>query len=236
MKRVIVALIIVFLAGIAVAPTAFAVDIPYVVIGENVWLLDVESGSRLFLLPETYYAKISDLDENFYYVTFNGVSGKIEKSLVSSIGYHTEAPGSMQEIKIDSKYAIFTEIKLKSTMDGNSEDIPVPVDGSFIFLGKYPLTEMWYYIRYNEICGYVKADFTTNPDLTIPNFVPEEKPAEPTETPAEETTEVPPEESNLIKILVITGLGVALIVLLVIIFRPRKKGVNKYYYEDNGEL
>ena len=72
--------------------------------------------------------------------------------------------------------------------------------------------------------------------MTIPNFVPEEKPAEPTETPAEETTEVPPEESNLIKILVITGLGVALIVLLVIIFRPRKKGVNKYYYEDNGEL
>ena len=66
MKRVIIAFIIVFLAGITVAPTAFAVDIPYVVIGENVWLLDVESGSRLFLLPETYYAKISNLDENFY--------------------------------------------------------------------------------------------------------------------------------------------------------------------------
>ena len=121
-------------------------------------------------------------------------------------------------------------------MDGNSEDIPVPVNGSFIFLGKYPLTEMWYYIRYNEVCGYIKADFTTNPSITVPDFVPEEKPVEPNETPPEETTENPPEENNLAKILIITGLGVALVVLLIIIFRPRKKGVNKYYYEDNGEL
>lgn len=210
---------------------AHAVDFPYVVIGGDIWLLDKDDGRKLFLLPETYYARVDNLDESFYYVTFNGVGGKVNRNSVSSIGYHTDAAGTMQELRIDPKYSFFTEIKLKSTMDGNAEDIHVPVEGSLVFLGKYPSSDMWYYVRYNEVCGYIKAEFTTSPDITIPAFVPEEKPAD-APPPSEEET---PEDNNLVKILVITGLSVALIVLLILLFRPKKKGANKYYYEDSGE-
>lgn len=215
------------------ASFALAVDMPYVIIGENIWLMNKETGGKLFLLPETYYARVDNLDENYYYVTFNGVSGKVDKNSVSTIGYHTEASGTVQELRIDPKYNYFTEIKLKSSMDGASEDLPAPVSASFIFLGKYPLTDMWYYVKYNDICGYIRAEFTTNPDISIPAFVPEEKPQEPTVD--EPAAEQPKDNAKLVKILVITGLSVALVVLLILLFRPKKKGVNKYYYEDTGE-
>lgn len=231
MKRILLVFVMAIIAGISVAPAVYAVDLPYVVIGEDVWLMNKETGGKLFLLPETYYARVDNLDENFYYVTFNGVAGKVERNSVSSIGYHTEATGTMQELRIDSKYSIFTEIKLKTSMEGGSEEVPVPVNGSFVFLGKYPLTDMWYYVRYNEVCGYIRAEFTTVPEITIPAFVPQEKPSE--IPPAEETEQ--PKNNNLVKILVITGLSVALVVLLVLLFRPKKKGVNKYYYEDSGQ-
>ena len=210
---------------------AYAVDKPYVVIGESIWLLDRSTGQRIFLLPETYYARVDDIDGEYYYVTFNGVAGKVDRSLVSSIGYHTEATGTMQEIRIDQKYSYFTEIKLKSSLDGTGEEILVPTDASLVFLGKYPTdSELWYYVGYNGSCGYVKAEFTSVKDIVIVPFVPEEK-------PAEYTPEEPKKKDNaeLVKILIITGLSVSVAVLLIIIFHPRKKGVNKYYYEDTGE-
>ncbi len=218
----------VFSAFNTAADFAYAADAPYIVIGEEVFLLDSETGRKLFLLPPTYYAVIDNMDEEFYYVTFNGVSGKVSKESVSVVGYHTVAPGTVQEIKIDSKYSVFTEIKLKETMEGKGEEYPVPTGESMFFLGKYPSEEMWYYVKYNDKCGYLKAEYTTAPDISTGVFVPEEK-----EKPAEAPT--PPASSdsgNLTKILVITGVCVAVVAVIVIIFLPKKKGGNKYYYED----
>ncbi|MBR1746895.1 MAG: hypothetical protein IJ735_01640 [Clostridia bacterium] len=215
---------------------AYALDFPYVVVGQNVWLLKKEGGSRLFLLPETYYARVDNLDEEYYYVTFNGVSGKVDRTAVSSIGYHAEAPGTICELRVDPKYASFTEIRLKGSMDGGFSDSTAPVGGSFLFLGKYPVdTELWYYVRYEDVCGYIKAEFTTTPNITFPAFVPEPKPE--TDDPSPTTADHSPDESSpdLVKILVITGLSVAAVVLLIVLFRPRKKGAKRYYYEDVGD-
>lgn len=206
---------------------ASAVDMPYVVIGENIWLLDRENGAKLFLLPESYYARIDNMDESYYYVTFNGVAGKVDKTSVSTTGYPAEADGTLKELRIDPKYSVFTEIKLKSNME-NGEDIPVPVSADLLFLGKYPADEMYYYVKCGEIRGYIGAGYTTVPELEIPTFSPVKD--EPEELPKKDEKEK--NGNNLIKILVITGLSVVLVVLLIIIFRPRKKGANKYYYED----
>lgn len=197
------------------------------------WLLRSDTGSRLFLLPETYYARVENLDEEFYYVTFNGIGGKVERSTVSSIGYHTEATGTICELRLDPKFSYFTEIRLKGSMDGGSADATAPVSGSFLFLGKYPTdSDLWYYVRYNDVCGYLKAEFTTSPDLYIAPFVPEPKP-ETDEEPIEVIEEK--NDGRLVKILVISGASVAAVVLLVVLFRPRKKGAHRYYYEDTGE-
>lgn len=223
-----IVLIAVFSAFNTAVDFAYAADVPYIVIGEDVFLLDSETGRKLFLLPPTYYAVIDNMDEEFYYVTFNGVSGKVGKESVSVVGYHTVAPGTVQEIKIDSKYSVFTEIKLKETMEGKGEEYPVPTGESMFFLGKYPSEEMWYYVKYNDKCGYLKAEYTTAPDISTGVFVPEEKenPATEPETPDSS------DSGNLTKILVITGVCVAVVAVIVIIFLPKKKGGSKYYYED----
>ncbi len=212
------------------AECANAVDLPYVVIGKELWLLEKTSGQRLFLLPESYYARIDNIDDTFYYVTFNGVSGKVEKELASTVGYHTEADGTMQELRIDSRYSIFTEIKLKSSLEGSSVDIPVPVDGSLIFIGKYPMSEDWYYVKHDNRYGYIKAEFTSKPDLAINTFIPKVKPAEFVEEPP--ATQEEPMEGKLIKILIITGLSVVLLITLIVLLSPGKKNKHRFYYEE----
>ena len=209
---------------------AKAVDLPYVVVGKDLWLLEKTNGQRLFLLPESYYARIDNIDDTFYYITFNGVSGKVEKELASTIGYHTEADGTMQELRIDSRYSIFTEIKLKSSMEGSSVDIPVPVDGSLIFIGKYALSEDWYYVKYDNSYGYIKAEFTNKPKLEINTFIPKVKPAEITEEPVGESEE--PMEGKLVKILIITGLSVVLMIILICLRSPGRKNKRRFYYEE----
>lgn len=207
-----------------------AVEIPYVVIGDDIWLLDKSTSAKLFLLPSTYYARIDNLDDNFYYITFNGISGKVERAKVSTVGYSGEAGSTLQELTVDPKYYVFTEIKLLSTLGANNNDIPVPVTASLIFLGKYPSNEMYYYVRYNDVCGYIKAEFTSKPNLSIEKFVPQT-----TETAAKsdaEAGDAKTKNANLIKILVITSLSVVLLILLVVIFKPGKNKKNRYYYEE----
>ena len=165
---------IIFFGFFYSAEAAKALTTPHIVIEGEVWLLDIESGKRLFLLPDTYYAAIKNMDENFYYVTFNGVEGKVEKQLVSTVGYHTQAAGTMQELKVHPQYGDFVTIALKTSMDSAGEDIHLPVNDSFIFLGLYPLSEMWYCVMYQDKIGYIKAQRTTVPEMQIPEFAPEQ--------------------------------------------------------------
>ena len=100
---------------------AFAADTPHIVADGDVWLLSGD-GVRLFMLPDTYYARINNLDENFYYVTFNGVSGKVDKNTVSAVGYHTTAAGTSREIGVSA------DIKPFVPEDPPSEDVSAPAD------------------------------------------------------------------------------------------------------------
>lgn len=210
----------------------YALSTPHIIIEGEVWLLDKNKGSRLFLLPDTYYAKIDNMDDNFYYITFNGVSGKVEKTLVSTVGYHTQAAGTMKEIKIHPQFNDFVSIALKSSMDASAEDIILPVDESFIFLGEYPLSEMWYCVRYNESIGYIKASRTTIPEMVIPAFVPET--IQGGSPPAVEK----PEKESFIKdpaflrIIIIIGLSIPAVILIFLLFKPQKPKRQRYYYEE----
>lgn len=235
MKKLVLIFFLIFLIFVFFIPTgtAYALDFPYIVIEGEVWLLDKNTGNRIFILPETYYAKIDNLDESYYYVTFNGISGKVDKTKVSSVGYHTTATGTIQDLQVGEKYRIFTGIKLKTAMDSAGADIEVPTAGSLIFLGKYPSTDMWYYVKYNESCGYIRAEFTTQPNLVIPAFVPEKEPNSTSDDkPKEDEGNIIGKTSDLTKILVISGLCLGLAVIIIIIFKPNKNKKNRYYYEE----
>ena len=218
------------------AVTAEAAGTPHVVVDGDVWLSDAD-GVRLFMLPDTYYARINNLDENYYYITFNGVSGKVNKNEVSTVGYHTQASGTLRDLIIAEEYSEFTAINLKSSPDigaGNSAE--VPVDATLTFIGKYPTSAgMWYYVKYEQFYGYIRAERTSMPDLEIPAFVPE---AEPEDT----TASAPPSdndeggvltalESRELQIVIIVGLAIPAVAIIILLFRP-KAGKRDKYYED----
>ncbi len=204
---------------------AFCADLPFVEIGEETWIYDEVSGKKIFLLPTGYYAAMENIVEGYYVIRFNGIKGKVNKEKVSVVGYDGTPPDTIKELQLDEKYLIFSEIRLKTSMEGGEEFL-VPTNDSIIFLGKYPTDEeMFYYVRHGDNTGYISAEYTSLPDIVIDPFSPDTGDIPILSPPTEEGMDVT-------KILVITVVCIAIAVLVVIIFLPKKKGKHRYYYED----
>lgn len=231
MKRVYPILIVIFCFAAALcipkAP-AEAASAPHVVVHGEVWLLDAD-GTRLFLLPDTYYAKISNLDDSFYYVVFNGISGKVDKNSASTTGYHAVATGTMREIRISKDYADVSAMFLKKAPAMTADAVSsVPYDTSFTFLGHYPVDkEIWYYVSYNGHYGYIRSDRTDFP-LELGTFTPEaEAVAPPVEEPPAESADSVLKNKTL-RILIIIGVCVPALLVVFLIFRSGKIRKEKY--------
>ena len=207
----------------------YAQDTPYVVVEKDVWLLDAD-GERIFLLPETYYAPLVGIDETYYSVIFNGVSGKVPNAAVSVTGYHQEATGTAQTLHIAQQYSSFTALRLRPAPGASfTDDAPtVPIGEPFTYLGSYPTADgEWYYVCYGDAYGYVLADYCDKKIDVFP-FVPTEKESETTE----EKTEEEAKNDDLLKVLVIAGVAVTIIILLVVILIPKRGRKTRYYYES----
>ncbi|NLO64234.1 MAG: SH3 domain-containing protein [Clostridiales bacterium] len=215
-------------------PAQASVGTPHIVVSGEVWLLD-ENGNRLFLLPDTYYARINNLDDAYYYITFNGVSGKVSKNVVTTTGYHTTAKGTLAELRVSEAFIEFVSINLKASPGITAENVvALPVTESFTFLGEYPTSEgVWYYVKYNQHYGYIRSDRTNIPDMNIEAFVPEPAPSEPTqETPEPEKPIkelINGLEGNTLRIIVIVALAIPALIIIFILFRPSKGRKEKYY-------
>lgn len=204
---------------------------PHIVVDGEVWLLD-EAGNKIFLLPDTYYARINNLDDSYYYITFNGVSGKVSKNVVTTTGYHTTAKGTSFEIQINDGYLEFVSINLKATPSLSSANVAeIPTSASFTFIGEFPTQEgIWYYIKYNQYYGYIKRERTTATILNIPGFSPESAPVESGGDKKEETESglLDGLEGSQLRTLIIVGLSIPAVLIIFLIFRPSK---HKKYYD-----
>lgn len=211
---------------------ACALSAPHVKFLGDVWLFSLE-GEKLFLLPDTYYAKIDNIDETYYYITFNSVAGKVLKASVTSLGYHAKATGTMLDLKISDSYAEFDAINLKSEPDTSARNVvSMPLRESFIFLGKYPTdNELWYYVAYNQYYGYIKASRTNTPKITFDTFVPlpyTEDPQPEEQTPGKSVLEGLGDEDATLRIVIIIGLAIPAILIIFLIFKPSKLGNARY--------
>ena len=212
--------------------TAYADGTPHIKVEGEVWMAD-DQGVRLFTLPESYYIRINNLDESFYYITFNGVSGKVDKNSVVTVGYHTEAPGTQKDLTISDEFGEFSAINLKSSPDVASESVcEVPIDATIVFIGEYPKEELWYYVRYGETYGYVRAGRTDMPTPDYPAFVPEPEPDLPASADPDGSAEPEDAEDTVLKIVVIAGLAIPALALIIFLFR--RGGKRRYRYEDYG--
>ncbi len=227
MKRFFLPIIFTLFFFFPTAGTCLAKASPYVVISGEIWLLN-EQGEKMFLLPDTYYAPIVGIDETYYTVAFNGVTGKVVKNSVSVTGYEDEVSGTSEILHISEKYSAFTGLKMRHSPenDPGEEGAFIPMGESFTYVGSYPLgEETWYYVCYGEKYGYVLSDFCDK-KITERSFAPECKSEE--TPPSKEEAE---EEDSLLKILIISGVAVTIIVLLLVLLLPRKKKKTRYYYE-----
>lgn len=206
---------------------AQAAGAPYVVISGEVWLND-ESGNKLFLLPDTYYARVESMDELSYTITFNGVKGKVVRSSVSVVGYDKEVKGTARTIRLDAKYTVFTEIKLFKRMEDKTEEVLFPTNESFTYLGTYPTDNgTYYYVTYGGKFGYIFADFTDTPIIDVEPFRPDADEEQPNQ---EEKNDGKKETTPLGKIIVISSVSVVGVVLLIVLFFPKKGGKKRKYY------
>lgn len=216
---------------------AEATSTPHIVVSGDVWLLS-ESGEKLFLLPDTYYARINNLDENYYYVTFNGVNGKVVKTAVSTVGYHASATGTTRDMTISGEYSEFVAINLKKAPDIGAENAcQVPLGETITYIGSYPTDgALWYYAQYNGSYGYVKAERTSMTTVSIPAFVPETLPVE--ETPEADDTDktvLDKLDDTELKIVIIVGLAIPAVAVVVLLFRPaitKRRNKKETYYDD----
>ena len=236
MKRFITCILIFFCIAISGSTsfTAFAsTSTPHIVATADVWLYD-ENGEKLFQMPSSYYARINNLDDNYYYVTFNGVATKVNKNNVSAIGYHATATGTMQEICFNSSYSDFTAINLKLRPDiGADNGVSIPIGESFTFIGSYPTdTDLWYYVKYGENYGYLRAERTSMQTPNIDVFSPEPEPSTETfkeETPNSEKDVIDKLGDKELKIIIIVGLAIPAVAIVILLFRPtRKRKENDY--------
>ena len=192
---------------------------PHVVIDDSVWLYD-EKGDKIFLLPESYYARINNLDEVYYYVTFNGVAGKVKKNKVRAIGYEFTATGTQTDLNVANEYTDFSGIQMKKSPDSKGENtLVIPTNATFTFLGVYPTEsgETWYYVRYENSLGYVRDKWVT--EVKISPFTPE---IVTSSTPQESGEIEETELSNEVKIIVVVGLVVVGIGTVALLFFKRK--------------
>lgn len=216
---------------------AEAASTPHIVVSGDVWLLS-DNGEKLFLLPDTYYARINNLDENYYYVTFNGVNGKVTKTTVSTVGYHATATGTSRDMTISGDYSEFVAINLKKAPDVGAENTcQVPLGETITYLGSYPTDgALWYYASFNGSYGYVRAERTTMKTPSIPAFTPEILPEEPTAEPAEQDkTLLDKLDDKDLKIVIIVGLAIPALAVVFLLFRPvvaRKRNKKETYYDD----
>lgn len=197
---------------------------PHVVIEADIWLYD-DKGEKIFMLPKSYYARINNLDDTYYYVTFNGVAGKIKKNEVRAVGYEFQATGTTADLTISSDYADFYGLQLKKHPDTQADNaLTIPMNATFTFIGKYPsgTGETWYYVKYENTLGYVKANRTSAPDLEIPLFTPEVSASPVPEEEEKKDSIISSIDSTELKIIIIAGLAIPAVAIVVLIFLHRR--------------
>lgn len=195
-----------------------------------------EDNNELFIVPNSYYLLKTgeQLTGDYYYVSYQGIDGKVLKTSVGTSVFDIEDPYYLNVVNLDKTFLLICSIPSLTAED------PIYISDitrNFNFIGvtsDVSTTDKWYYVSYtsgaNLRYGYIISSDTTKPELatTIPAFV--EEPIN-TDSPSPSTTLNPdtPEEptNNLLRVLLILGISIPAVIVVFLLFRPSKgKGSN----------
>lgn len=190
---------------------------------------EANADSGLFILPETYFVKITGDAGSYYAVEYlsdtaarSPIRGYCLKSDVSAVDYTPQTP-----------YLVYSvDVTFRTDASGS---LP---DG---FLTEYTLTASfygtflygsatYYYVELNGEFGYVPA--SACPPLSYPENT------EHTETEEQPLPDDTPQESGLgaVNIVLICALAVAALGAIYFLFRPAKPSVHDPFSDDAEDL
>ena len=188
----------------------------------------LEMENVFFTLEETYFAKVQSEQDNFYEVSYNGVTGFVLKDDVMLIDGTPITPYP-ENITFDINKSVSLIVRslpsengeyLGLLLYGASAEYIAQTTGQEMVTG---LGNVWYYISYKSleqgvISGYVYAGLTENLTEIVPNT---EEFSQATSGGIEEI--ISPELLDTNNLLIILGLCVAGVVLLLALLLPLRR-------------
>ena len=187
-----------------------------------------EMENVIFTLEETYFAKVQGEHNDFYEVSYNGVTGFVLKNDVMLINGTPVTPYP-ENITFDVNKSV--SLIIRSSPNENGEYLGLlPYGASAEYIAQTTGQEMvkdlgniWYYINYKSleqgvISGYIYAGLTANLTEIVPNT---EEFSQATSGGIEEI--ISPELLDVNNLLIILGLCVAGVILLLALLLPLRR-------------
>ena len=243
MKRIAILILILAIALTAAITTlpkkvAYAEEDTYLLVErDNVSLYaDTRKAPALFTLPRTYYVKLleANYDENYHRVEYNGVEGLVK---ISEVSAKTESGVRDPYYTAQNISAhISTHLYKRPSFSDNEDSGIVAYGLSLTYLGKIAGekgtygTSTWFAVLYSGNVYYIHAAMTENLDL-LETSVPlhPNSAAAPSVQEGQSESDKTGNESgssvNIVRVLLIVGMFVPIVIILVVLFRPRKKRV-----------
>ena len=242
MRKFIISILIVVMVLAPTSSIAFAdsaeVSEYYKINSNNVEFfmvnLDNDIPEDIFILPRTYYVKKLNTNEitykgiNFIPVEYNGLSGYIKALDKSSY-----SPATVNLNKLNDNTAYF---KLKVSLKQNFENskILIPAGEKIDYLGtKLGMNDAVNYVfSYNNSFAVIPASLDYFVDLSVFDIPEHTFPVDNNTTVTTDENLESPYTKLSTNILTI-GIAVACIVMVIIIYKPRKKPINRDDYDDD---
>ncbi|MGI6701022.1 MAG: hypothetical protein ACOX3U_00920 [Christensenellales bacterium] len=213
---------------------------------------DVIDDDKEFIVPKTYYLLHDGepaASNNYYYVIYNGVKGRVSKSSVSALTtLDIEDPYYTATLKLNA-----SELFLNTYSSPSSKSTVIfPINNytdEMEYLGYMPDLEdgevIWYYVRFlvgtEYKTGYVLATKTDNPGLVsnIPDHPSYESPSpSPSSSPSPSDNSPGEPSNNLLRVILILGISIPAVIVVFLLFKPAKRGGRNYrrpprdYYDE----
>ena len=194
---------------------------------ENTVVQDV-----LFTLPRTYYVKVvkANLTSLYHLVEYNGVTGLVKSAEVSATPVTNISNPYYTDTTISANAGQYLYAKPSFSEQTNIE----AWDLTLLYFGKTSGekrnygTSTWYAVLYTGKVYFIHSAMTENLDLLEKDVPPHPSSVtEPVETDGGSTDKQdaaqPSESVDVVRILLIIGMIVPIVIILVVLFRPKKR-------------
>ena len=247
MKRIAICILLLIFAVttfcLGSVTTAAADSTEYLLVsGENVSLYeDTRKAPALFTLPRTYYVKVVEMnyDKGYHKVEYNGIEGIVKSNEFSSTTVKDVSDPYYTAKNVSAH--VSTHLYLRPSFAEEADSGIAAYGKTLTYLGKISGekgtygTSTWFAVLYSDNVYYIHPEMTSDIDLLETGI-----PAHPSSVSTEETSEgtdpaaQPAQKTDVVRILLILGMFVPIVIILVVLFRPRKKlGRNRRAEEDD---